>query len=97
MDGISAIIELVTHLQDHALINIETGCRKFIHDRAAVPGIDKHKLANRLPDARQVTVEIAGGALLVINQEYFPGLHGYRLPKAITETPSSRSARWGLR
>lgn len=97
MDGISTIIELVTHLQDHALINIETGCRKFIHDRAAVPGIDKHKLANRLSDARQVTVEIAGGALLVVNQQYFPGLHRYRLPEASNETPSSRPARCGLR
>jgi len=71
MNCVRAVVELFTYLHNHALIDIETAGRDFIHDRTAVTGVDENQAPYRLTDTHHVAVVVAGGALLVVDDENF--------------------------
>jgi hypothetical protein len=71
MNCVRAVVELFTYLHNHALIDIETAGRDFIHDRTAVTGVDENQAPYRLTDTHHVAVVVSGGALLVVDDENF--------------------------
>lgn len=76
MNCVSTVVELIADFHHHALIYVETPGCNFVHDRATLSCIYQHETTHGLSDSDHAAVVVAGGALLVIDeQNFFIGLH----------------------
>src|SRR5690606_1318040 len=71
MNCTGAVIDFISDLPNHALINVQPPGGNLGHDRPGVSGIDQDKPSYRFSDPHHIAVIVTSSALLVIHHDHF--------------------------
>ena len=75
MDCIRAVVQFVSYLDDHTLINVPPASSDRIHDRSTRSRIQQYQMSDGFANANHIAVVITRRALLVVNDDDFPRTH----------------------
>jgi hypothetical protein len=68
MDSVRSVVKVTAHLQNHALIDIQTPLRDLVHDGTLCSRVYDFQVADALSYAYGLAIAIADRALLVVDQ-----------------------------